>query len=148
MTKTFEEFAREGKFVKLDFIGDSIDLIVKKDPFTLKPIKSKFKTDAGEAKIVFEYVFEDPITKEEKIWTNGSQSVARQMAKTKVGDPVRIIKVERNGKAAYAVRSLSPKTVSETENENLSQLKLFPEPTTEVSDTDEINEEEVPEFLK
>ena len=131
----FKDLAYGGKYVKLQQTGDFIDLKVKVDPFTIEPVPGKFKTDAGEMKYVMNYVFEYPETGNEKIWTNGSNIVASQMAKVKVGDLVRIIRLEKAGKASYAVRIL--KKVDGSENEN--QLKLFPDaPVEEKVDSSEI----------
>ena len=106
---TFKEFASQGKFVRLQEIGDSIELLVKKDPNTLVPREGKYKDlQTGELKLVLDYVFETPDTKQEKVFTNGSQSFAQQMAKLKVGDLVKIIKVEKDGKGVYAVRRTAP----------------------------------------
>ncbi|RPI82928.1 MAG: hypothetical protein EHM34_06135 [Nitrosopumilales archaeon] len=117
---TFKDFATQGKYVRLADVGDSIILIVKVDPFTLEPKPGNFKDQkTKEPKLVIEYVFTDPETEQEKIFTNGSQAFAQQMAKTKVGDTVKIIKIERNGKPAYTVRK-----VSEGDGVSLDEIKL------------------------
>lgn len=103
---SFKEFASAGQYIKLDDIGDSVTVLVAKDPFTLKPRESQFKDVNGDPKVVFDYVFTDPVTKKEKIFSNGSQSFARAMAKLLVGDTVKIIKIEKNSKPAYTVKKV------------------------------------------
>lgn len=113
---SFKDFATQGKYIKLVDVGDSVNVKVKVDPFTLEPREGSFKDPVTkEPRLVVDYVFEDPKTGEEKIFTNGSQAFAQQMAKMKVGDLVRIVKIERNGKATYTVKAVSKSKVEEVE---------------------------------
>jgi hypothetical protein len=106
--QTFKEFAENnGKFLKLEEIGDTTDIEVAKDPFTLKPRVSNFKDQEGNPKIVFDYIFKDLKTGKELTFTNGNPSFARLMAKTVVGDKIRLIKIEKNGRPTYTLRRLT-----------------------------------------
>lgn len=119
-----EQYANQGKFVKIKEVGDSVELIVKGDPHKLVPRPGNFKDQAtGLPKLVIDYTFTDPETNEEKIFTNGSQTVAGQMCKMKDGDRIKIIKIERNGKAAYTVKRIGEKPADLEGEEEVSEPK-------------------------
>jgi len=122
---TFKDFIESGNYIKLDQIGDSIDVIVAKDPFTLKPRAGNFiDQTTKQPRLVFDYVLKD-MKGNEKIFTNGSQSFARSMARLVVGDKARIIKVEKNGKGVYVIRKLeeSGKIVDEPEDDSIPVIE-------------------------
>ncbi|MCP3684598.1 MAG: hypothetical protein GY861_18175 [bacterium] len=103
---TFKSFIESGDYIKLVDIGDSVEVTVAVDPFTLKPRAGTFIDQVTkQPKMVFDYSFKDSSGKI-KTFSNGSQSFARSMAKLAVGDKAKIVKVEKNGKAAYAIRPL------------------------------------------
>jgi len=121
---TFKDFIESGNYIKLDQIGDSIDVIIAKDPFSLKPRAGNFiDQTTKQPRLVFDYVLKD-MKGNEKIFTNGSQSFARSMARLTVGDKARIVKIEKNGKGVYTIRKLneSGKTV-EPEDDDIPVVK-------------------------
>ena len=121
---SFKDFIESGNYIKLDQIGDSIDVIIAKDPFSLKPRAGNFiDQTTKQPRLVFDYVFKD-MKGNEKIFTNGSQSFARSMARLVVGDKARIIKVEKKGRGVYTIRKLneSDKTV-EPEDDSIPVIE-------------------------
>ena len=111
----FGKFIKGGKFLGLKEIGDSIVVKLACDPYDLEPKESKFKAGVQ----VFDFVFEDPESGEQKILTNGNMRFAQEIAKYEEGDLVKICLIEaKNGQKAYAARPPKGKVKEDEDDED------------------------------
>lgn len=137
----FKDFLKGGKFVRLQS-GESVTLKLACDPYNLRSRPSQFNKD----KEVIEYLFEDPETGEEKVFTNGSAKVASVIAEAQEGDLIRLKKIETDGGQTKYVAKVVGATEKSSDDDDEEKPRKAPKGSG--LEVDEDDEDETPKKKK